>query len=230
VGAGEPAKRPPQPCISICHIQKPSGIGHPRSNRYLSQGGSHSRKIKMPLAESHRLRRGRFSEPGRLYMLTTITHQRKPLFRDFHHARLVVKHLRVSDDIQDCRSLAWVVMPDHLHWLIELKEVTGNVDAQVQITHSDCLAQGRCRAKADMATGLPGPCAAAGRVCGSCSPVHCCQSLEGWIGQKYQGLSTLGCGMALNRCWSLRGHARSHRAQRNPEGCDTPAPQGSAQP
>ncbi|HEN8709518.1 MULTISPECIES: transposase [Pseudomonas] len=78
----------------------------------------------MPLAESHRLRRGRFSEPGRLYMLTTITHQRKPLFRDFHHARLVVKHLRVSDDIQDCRSLAWVVMPDHLHWLIELKEVT----------------------------------------------------------------------------------------------------------
>ena len=78
----------------------------------------------MPLAESHRLRRGRFSEPGRLYMLTTITHQRKPLFRDFHHARLVVKHLRVSDDIQDCQSLAWVVMPDHLHWLIELKGTT----------------------------------------------------------------------------------------------------------
>ncbi len=56
--------------------------------------------------------------------LTTITHQRKPLFRDFHHARLMVKHLRASDDIQDCQSLAWVVMPDHLHWLIELKEVT----------------------------------------------------------------------------------------------------------
>ncbi|HGA2319204.1 TPA: transposase [Pseudomonas putida] len=78
----------------------------------------------MPLAESHRLRRGRFSEPGRLYMLTTITYQRQPLFHDFHHARLVVKHLRFSNDIQDCRSLAWVVMPDHLHWLIELKEVT----------------------------------------------------------------------------------------------------------
>ena len=77
----------------------------------------------MPLAESHLLRRGRFSEPGRLYMLTTITQQRKTLFLDFHHARLVVKHLRISNDIQDCRSLAWVVMPDHLHWLIELKEV-----------------------------------------------------------------------------------------------------------
>jgi len=57
-------------------------------------------------------------------MLTTKTHQRQPLFHDFHHARLVVKHLRVSNDIQDCHSLAWVVMPDHLHWLIELKEVT----------------------------------------------------------------------------------------------------------
>ena len=78
----------------------------------------------MPLAESHLLRRGRFSEPGRLYMLTTKTHLRLPLFHDFDHARLVVKHLRVSDDIQDCRSLAWVVMPDHLHWLVELKEVT----------------------------------------------------------------------------------------------------------
>ncbi|MDR2319936.1 MULTISPECIES: transposase [unclassified Pseudomonas] len=78
----------------------------------------------MPLAESHRLRRGRFSEPGRLYMLTTVTYQRQPLFHDFHHARLVVKHLRVSHDIRDCHSLAWVVMPDHLHWLIELRDVT----------------------------------------------------------------------------------------------------------
>ncbi len=77
----------------------------------------------MPLAESHRLRRGRYSEPGRLYLLTTITHKRKPLFHDFDNARLVVKHLRVSNDIQDSHSLAWVVMPDHLHWLVELKDV-----------------------------------------------------------------------------------------------------------
>ncbi|WP_306578964.1 transposase [Pseudomonas sp.] len=78
----------------------------------------------MPLAESYLLRRGHFSEPGRLYMLTTITYQRQPLFQDFHRARLVVKQLRTSDQNQDCRSLAWVVMPDHLHWLIELKGVT----------------------------------------------------------------------------------------------------------
>ncbi|WP_449430291.1 REP-associated tyrosine transposase [Pseudomonas putida] len=78
----------------------------------------------MPRAQSHLLRRGRFSEQGRLYLLTTITHQRKPLFRNFQHARLVIHQLRQSDHEQACRSLAWVLMPDHLHWLIELKGVT----------------------------------------------------------------------------------------------------------
>ena len=78
----------------------------------------------MSLAESYLLRQGRFSEPGRLYLLTTVTHQREPLFHDLHHARLVINQLRLSHQTQDCLTLAWVLMPDHLHWLIELKEVT----------------------------------------------------------------------------------------------------------
>ncbi|ABZ01119.1 TPA: transposase [Pseudomonas putida] len=78
----------------------------------------------MPRAQSHLLRRGRYSELGRLYLLTTVTHQRKPLFHDFHHARLVIHQLRQSDHEHACRSMAWVLMPDHLHWLIELKGTT----------------------------------------------------------------------------------------------------------
>ncbi len=78
----------------------------------------------MTLAQSHLLRRGRFSEPGRIYLLTTITYQRRPLFIDFRHARIVIQQLRLSDLERACNSLAWVVMPDHLHWLIELQEVT----------------------------------------------------------------------------------------------------------
>ncbi|MGH8464185.1 MAG: REP-associated tyrosine transposase [Pseudomonas sp.] len=78
----------------------------------------------MPKAQSHLLRRGRCSQPGRLYLLTTTTHQRKPLFHDFAHARMVVRQLRQSEQEQACQSLAWVVMPDHLHWLIELEAVT----------------------------------------------------------------------------------------------------------
>ncbi|MGC7837031.1 REP-associated tyrosine transposase [Pseudomonas wayambapalatensis] len=78
----------------------------------------------MPLAHSHRLRRGRCSEPGRCYLLTTVTHERQPLFHDLRSARLVVKQLRLSDQENASRTLAWVLMPDHLHWLIELRGVT----------------------------------------------------------------------------------------------------------
>ncbi|WP_411564017.1 REP-associated tyrosine transposase [Pseudomonas shirazensis] len=78
----------------------------------------------MTFAESYLLRRGRWSEPGRRYLLTTVTHQREALFGQLHTARIVVQQLRLSDQEQDCQSLAWVVMPDHVHWLIELKSVT----------------------------------------------------------------------------------------------------------
>ncbi|MGF6393860.1 REP-associated tyrosine transposase [Pseudomonas plecoglossicida] len=70
------------------------------------------------------LRHGRCSEPGRLYLLTSVTYRRHPLFADFRRARLVIKHLRQADHENSCQSLAWVVMPDHVHWLIELKSVT----------------------------------------------------------------------------------------------------------
>ncbi|WP_409487753.1 REP-associated tyrosine transposase [Pseudomonas promysalinigenes] len=71
-----------------------------------------------------RLRHARCSVPGRLYMLTTVTHQRRPLFRDLRCARLVVHNLRHAEQKHHCRSLAWVVMPDHVHWLLELKDTT----------------------------------------------------------------------------------------------------------
>jgi len=70
---------------------------------------------------SYLLRRGRVSEPGRLYLLTTTTYQRAALFGNFQHARIVARQLRFSEQSGACRSLAWVVMPDHLHWLIELR-------------------------------------------------------------------------------------------------------------
>ncbi|MNZ74283.1 Transposase IS200 like protein [compost metagenome] len=78
----------------------------------------------MPSPTGCLLRRGRHSESGRLYLLTTATHQRRPLFLDFQHARTAIRHLRLAEQENSCQSLAWVVMPDHVHWLIELKEVT----------------------------------------------------------------------------------------------------------
>ncbi|WP_313201286.1 REP-associated tyrosine transposase [Pseudomonas sp.] len=78
----------------------------------------------MERAHSHLLRRGRFSQPGGLYLLTTVTHQRKRIFTHMRFARAVILQMRQAERDGLCQSLAWVVMPDHLHWLIELRTDT----------------------------------------------------------------------------------------------------------
>lgn len=66
------------------------------------------------------LRIGRCSAPHQIYMITTVTHQRVPLFEDLYVGRCVVNALRQADQSAD--TLAYVVMPDHLHWLMQLQE------------------------------------------------------------------------------------------------------------
>ena len=69
------------------------------------------------------LRKGRRSEPGRRYLITAVTASRHPLFADLYAARLLVAELRRADRWELAHSLAWVVMPDHLHWLCELRGI-----------------------------------------------------------------------------------------------------------
>ena len=78
----------------------------------------------MDRAHAHLLRQGRFSQPDGLYLLTTVTHERQPLFTNLFHARAVIAQMRQSEREHACKSLAWVVMPDHVHWLVELKSAT----------------------------------------------------------------------------------------------------------
>ena len=73
-------------------------------------------------SHAHRLRTGRYPEPGRIYLLTTVVQDRKPLFSDWRLGRLLVQELRRAENEHQVVSLAWVVMPDHLHWLIELRD------------------------------------------------------------------------------------------------------------
>ncbi|MGH8420630.1 MAG: REP-associated tyrosine transposase [Pseudomonas sp.] len=85
----------------------------------------------MPTSPHSRcLRSGRFSEPGRIYLVTTATEKRHPIFSSFHLGRLVVEQLRRTEHEGLAVSLAWVLMPDHLHWLLELK--TGSLDRLVK--------------------------------------------------------------------------------------------------
>ena len=68
------------------------------------------------------LRVGRYSESGRIYLITTATIGRRPVFEDFACARCVVREMRHLAEQGGVASLAWVVMPDHLHWLLQLGE------------------------------------------------------------------------------------------------------------
>ena len=73
------------------------------------------------LKHAHRLRTGRYSEAGQIYLLTAVLLNREPLFGNFKNGRLVVDAFRTAEREEFATSLAWVVMPDHFHWLIELK-------------------------------------------------------------------------------------------------------------
>lgn len=70
------------------------------------------------------LRRGRTSEPGGIYSLTSVVRDRKPLLSDFALARLLIQQFRLAQNEQAAVSLAWVVMPDHFHWLVQLEHTT----------------------------------------------------------------------------------------------------------
>jgi len=68
------------------------------------------------------LRKGRYSEPGRIYLVTSVTRNRCPIFADLSAARCLIHSLMTEQEMERAVTLAYVVMPDHLHWLFELGE------------------------------------------------------------------------------------------------------------
>ena len=68
---------------------------------------------------SPRLRIGRHSTPGAFYSVTVIVNRRVDLFSDSSLARLAIDALHAATS----PGLAWVVMPDHVHWLLQLRDV-----------------------------------------------------------------------------------------------------------
>jgi REP element-mobilizing transposase RayT len=72
---------------------------------------------------------GRYSSAGQVYFVTTVTAGRVPIFEDFHSARCVIREMQQAHTAGLVNSLAWVLMPDHLHWLFQL----GDFDALAQV-------------------------------------------------------------------------------------------------
>ncbi len=79
---------------------------------------------------SPRLLIGRRSIQGACYMLTTTVADRQRIFIDDATVECVIEALRCSDREKRSRTLAWVVMPDHVHWLMQLGN--GNISRCMQ--------------------------------------------------------------------------------------------------
>ena len=74
------------------------------------------------------LRKGRFSLRNHVYFVTTVTNQRTPYFLEKTISEIVIDEINKLHNEKNVSSLSWVLMPDHLHWIFELKEISlGNV-------------------------------------------------------------------------------------------------------
>jgi len=67
------------------------------------------------------LRKGRYSQHNQSYLVTTVTEQRQTVFADFYLGRIVIQAMRHQHEQGNVQSLAFVLMPDHLHWLFTLQ-------------------------------------------------------------------------------------------------------------
>jgi putative transposase len=70
------------------------------------------------------LRKGRVSLPGQVYHITAVTLDRQPVFSDLRPARVLINALREAQVRGEATTLAFVIMPDHMHWLLQLEAET----------------------------------------------------------------------------------------------------------
>jgi REP element-mobilizing transposase RayT len=68
------------------------------------------------------LRKGRWSSAGQLYLVTTVSFQRLPLFGDWRCAQAAASICARPSSWPDAELLCWVLMPDHWHGVIRLRE------------------------------------------------------------------------------------------------------------
>jgi len=90
------------------------------------------------------LRKGRMSLPNHVYFVTFITRGRRPLFRDGDLAMAACRSISDRRIWSDAQLLAWVLMPDHWHGLIQ---VGADGDLSGTIRRLKCNSAGQVRAE-----------------------------------------------------------------------------------
>lgn len=68
------------------------------------------------------LRKGRVSIANGIYLVTATTLERKKLFDAFWTGCAAARCFENANFLGDAKMLAWVLMPDHVHWLLQLGE------------------------------------------------------------------------------------------------------------
>lgn len=94
------------------------------SNRISQERLPAATKDEVPLTnrEAHQrnLRKGRFSQSGYCYFITTGTKKRVPVFADPAAAKIIMDCLQWLDEQARIDLAAAVVMPDHVHFVARL--------------------------------------------------------------------------------------------------------------
>ena len=80
------------------------------------------------ISGTHSLRLGRVSLSSQIYHVTSVTKHRTPHFVSFSLCRFLVKAL---NGCPHTHTLAYVVMPDHIHWLLQLQGAEASLSKSV---------------------------------------------------------------------------------------------------
>jgi putative transposase len=93
------------------------------------------------------LRQGRHSLTGVAYLVTAVTLGRSHDFADNEAAAAVCRCFADPANHGDAQMLAWVLMPDHAHWLIELgeRDALGDVVGRLKAVSARALNRQRGR-------------------------------------------------------------------------------------
>jgi len=78
--------------------------------------------MSKPLLGYQHLRKGRVSIDHQIYLITTVTHQRSPVFAEYSRACAACRMFSSVLTRDHHTLLCWVLMPDHVHWLLQLGE------------------------------------------------------------------------------------------------------------
>lgn len=103
--------------------------------RYTGENKILKETSEMEQRRSASLRKGRFFQQGGIYHLRFSVKNRQPVF-DFQQGRKLAKILVLQASRHQIDILTWVIMPDHIHLLVQLNHLL-NVSDFIRQVKSD---------------------------------------------------------------------------------------------